>query len=143
MIGSSDHAMVYRIAAGGRNFALKVVSISIYNQCYVSLITNHWHKYTTEPYPEQARPNIFFETERAAYSRLFSTGKSPRAPIPICHGYVKLPRPLHERYRCWDTYSASFGSPAAFNTYLVGRVLRHGGRSQGFLAYAEDLRIAI
>ncbi|KFY95266.1 hypothetical protein V500_02863 [Pseudogymnoascus sp. VKM F-4518 (FW-2643)] len=77
VIGSGDHAVVYRIAAGGKTFALKV------------------HKYKNEAIsaPGTPKPNVFFESERDAYTRLSSMSDSPLAPIPKYHGYMRFKEP--------------------------------------------------
>ncbi|KFY56416.1 hypothetical protein V496_06707 [Pseudogymnoascus sp. VKM F-4515 (FW-2607)] len=77
VIGSGDHAVVYRISAGGKTFALKV------------------HKYKNEAIlaPGTPKLNVFFESERDAYTRLSSMSGSPLAPIPKCHGYMRFKEP--------------------------------------------------
>ncbi|TAQ90798.1 hypothetical protein B7494_g867 [Chlorociboria aeruginascens] len=73
IIGAGDHAVVYRMAAGGRTFALKV------NEAISQ--------------PGTPKLNIFYESERDAYTRLSPPSGSPLAPIPKYHGYIKFTKP--------------------------------------------------
>ncbi|KAH9214676.1 hypothetical protein DL95DRAFT_251159, partial [Leptodontidium sp. 2 PMI_412] len=78
VIGSGDHSVVYRIAAGGRTFALKVASIRTF------------HKISQPGIP---KPNIFFESEHDAYTRLSSPSESPLASVPNYFGYMRFTKP--------------------------------------------------
>ncbi|KAG4431976.1 hypothetical protein IFR05_012549 [Cadophora sp. M221] len=80
VIGSGHHSVVYHIAAGGRTFALKVVTS-----------TNTGMR----PYrnPGIPKPNIFFESEHDAYTRLSYPNGSTPASTPNYFGYMRFTKP--------------------------------------------------
>ncbi|KAJ8059164.1 hypothetical protein OCU04_012138 [Sclerotinia nivalis] len=109
VIGSGDHAMVYRIAAGGRTFALKI------------------HKYDNSAISLSGtpKPNIFFERERNAYNKLSQPSELPPASIPKYYGYINFTKPPQVN-RAGKIPRKLFRStiyrPAVYTDFLVDQV---------------------
>ncbi|PQE30027.1 hypothetical protein CJF32_00009484 [Rutstroemia sp. NJR-2017a WRK4] len=103
VIGSGDHAIVYRISAGDKTFALKI------------------HKYDNKTITQSGsqKSNIFFQCIHAA----FPTEMRPIGTIPRYYGYINFTKPpfaLKPGKR--QLFKSSVYRPAVYIDFLMDRV---------------------
>ncbi|KAL2062063.1 hypothetical protein VTL71DRAFT_6329 [Oculimacula yallundae] len=100
VISQGEHSIIFRIFAGEKFYALKIVStVSLLSSPYQyplfqgTLLTLPQHRYerTTVPefstYPE---PNPFFDAEYSAYARLAPYPSIHGHLTPKCHGFINF-----------------------------------------------------
>ncbi|TVY14929.1 hypothetical protein LARI1_G006058, partial [Lachnellula arida] len=118
-------AIIFRITAGGRSFALKVASTS----------TFHKYREGDKPYPQYPLPNQRFDHESAVYARTHV----PSSPIPKCYGYVeltKIPQARSRHYR--DLFRSTRFNFPAYLDFLIQREDRIGSENQQWKRYFRD-----
>ncbi|CZT03149.1 uncharacterized protein RCO7_11324 [Rhynchosporium graminicola] len=118
------HARMFRITAGGRNFALK---------------HKYWESDMSQSLSQYPLPNQRFDHESTTYARTAHLQDLPTSPVPKCYGYVELTkipqaRSRHQR----NPFRSTWFSTAAYLDFLIQEEDRRGTENQQRKRYFRD-----